>query len=232
MIATLVMEAFNSYVESCHTIKALLPEWCDHRVKVEAELRELTHQFDEWKVEAERAGIASMAVLRSDAREGPTPVTGCAFKFVCSDSLRKRIDDTVALLEQAKPLTENLIKAIEAFQEKENLFLEKIDYGSFKDCREFVLPSDTNVYPLLAVVWRLSRRKFSELDFFPSMLGILLNLKESLHLARTVRNIPNLAVEGIQGRYEVAFQLHNLASCVKWECHHLPHLIMEYLPIP
>ncbi|CAJ0603083.1 unnamed protein product [Cylicocyclus nassatus] len=250
------MEAFNSCIESCHTIKALLPEWCNHRVKVEEELRELAHQFEEWEVEAIRIAIGSMAT-GSDAGEGssdgaqlPTVMIqkirkrrggrfrrnsqrkGFVFKFVCSDSLRKRIDDTVALLEKDKTLTENLIKAIETLKEKEVLFLEKIDYGSFEESRDFLVPSDTDAYTLLAVVWHLSRQNFFEPDFLSDMLCMLVDLKLSLQLAEAVRNIKNLAVEGSRCRCQVPSQLRSLADSAKWECQHLRHLIMEYLPIP
>ncbi|CAJ0603085.1 unnamed protein product [Cylicocyclus nassatus] len=193
--------------------------------------------FNECEVEAIRSAVGSMTTRGSDAGEGkatssdPTPVTECAFK-ACSDSLRKRIDDTIALLEKDKTLTGNFIKAIEALREKEVLFFEKIDCGSFKESRDFLLPSDTNVYTLLAVVWRLSRLNFFEPDFGSNMLGMLMTLKESLRQAEIVRDTTNRAVEDPQCRPEAAFKLRALADCAKWERDQSRDLIKEYLPIP
>ncbi|VDK62763.1 unnamed protein product [Cylicostephanus goldi] len=63
-------EAFESYIKECKKTKALLLEWCDGRLKVERELLELAHQFDEWEMEAITIAIGSLAATGSDAAEG------------------------------------------------------------------------------------------------------------------------------------------------------------------
>ncbi|CAJ0603078.1 unnamed protein product [Cylicocyclus nassatus] len=273
------MEEFRSYVEQCNKTKALLPGWHDHRVKVEAELRELARQLEDWEVELITAAINSMVASGAEAADGAIPPRSSVplrlpksgqrrfqrrrgRRFLCNDgtkgptslvfavkcggvrekksvgrmlesasskALQDHIGSTVALLEQDKILTEDLAKAIDELIDKEFLFLEKINFGGHSE-NGFFLPPETSVSALIAVVWRLSRQNFSMQKFLCDMLGILMDLNWSLHLAEAVRNITNLALEGSQYRGEVSLQLRTFADKAG-QCQSVCRLIMEYLEI-
>ncbi|CAJ0603077.1 unnamed protein product [Cylicocyclus nassatus] len=278
------MEEFRLYVEQCEKTKALLPEWYDHRVKVETELRGLARQLEEWEVESITAAISSMvasgvepadvdnpstdAMPRSSVplrlsksvqkkirrkrgrsflcrrkSKGPTSLVfavkcggvrekktvGRMLESASSKALQDHIDSTVALLEQDKTLTENLAKAVEGLIEKECLLLQKINFGGHSE-NDFFLPPETSANALIAVVWRLSRQNFCTPKFLCDMLGILMDLNWSLHLAEAVRDITNLALEGSQYRGEVSLQLRTFADKAG-QCQSVCRLIMEYLEL-